>query len=84
MVAAMMNWSLEKVRILDPERLAEANLDVVRTVAQVLVFLSKVPASGSALGEEPNLAIPKRDSRVAQIGSRGTDFCVKRRFYGNQ
>lgn len=54
MVAAMMNWSLEKVRILDPERLAEANLDVVRTVAQVLVFLSKVPASGSALGEEPD------------------------------
>ncbi len=54
MVAAMTNWSLEKVRILDPERLAEANLDVVRTVAQVLVFLSKVPTSDSALGEEPD------------------------------
>ena len=48
MVAAMMNWSLEKVRMLDPKRLAETNLDVVRTVGHVLVFLSKVPASESA------------------------------------
>ena len=43
MIAAMMDWSLEKVRTLDPESLARTNLDVVRTVSHVLTFLGKLP-----------------------------------------
>jgi hypothetical protein len=43
MIAAMMDWSLDKVRILDPENFVRTSLDVVRTVSHVLIFLGKFP-----------------------------------------